>query len=34
MRSTLMDAKKAYTDQALLDDLGGLALMIDGVKPK
>jgi hypothetical protein len=34
MRSTLMEAKKAYTDPALLDDLGGLALMIEGVKPK
>ncbi len=34
MRSTLIEAKKAYTDQALLDDLGGLALMIEGVKPK
>jgi hypothetical protein len=34
LRSTLMEAKKAYTDPALLNDLGGLALMIEGVKPK
>jgi hypothetical protein len=34
LRSTLTEAKKAYTDSALLDDLGGLALMIEGVKPK
>jgi len=34
LRSTLGEAKKAYTDQALLDDLGGLSLMIEGAKPK
>jgi hypothetical protein len=34
MRSTLLEAKKHYTDQPLLDDLGGLALMIEGVRPK
>jgi hypothetical protein len=34
MRSTLTEAKQAYTDPALRDELGGLALMIDGVKPK
>jgi len=34
LRSTLLEAKKHYTDQPLLDDLGGLALMIEGVRPK
>jgi len=34
LRSTLMEAKKIYPDAALQDDIGGLALMIEGVKPK
>jgi hypothetical protein len=34
LRSTLTEAKQVYTDPALLDELGGLTLMIDGVKPQ
>jgi len=34
LRSTLTEAKKVYTDAALLDDIGGLSLMIEAVRPK